>query len=165
VGKSFVLKDGMGRPAGYLTQGLSAIKCRALDMKEVMKAVLLYDDGSFSERAIEPGLTEREWQNETKAVIGVVILRGEEIAADSGQEARRRYEQTRSKKAKDTKNTKNLSGAADPPLEQEEEKTERIEEINAGSAREAILPERRWPPPPCWKEAVYRMGAWSQEHQ
>ena len=45
--------------------------------------------------------------------------------------------------------------------EKAEEKTE--EKAAAGVQNTCSGPQRRWPPPPCWRTAVYCHGIWEEE--
>lgn len=155
MGRSFVLKDKMGTAVGYLTQGLGAIRCRCMGAKEGMRAIILNNEDQLMEYKMNPVCTEQEWKDEDKIIEGAAIVFGEEIVADTGETLRRRIENRLRMNACD----QDFSEGAELYKRHEKKNAEREwTRKEAGS-----FPQRRWPPPPCMKGAVYRIGMWNIE--
>jgi hypothetical protein len=89
----------------------------------------------------------------------VVISRDGVIIAASSSRARLQFERMYST----VQTHKKEKEAARMPVGKPHE-SQRIEEENKSrekkTAEKNRMPERRWPRPPCWQEAVYRNGMW-----
>ena len=169
MGKSYVLRNEQGKPVGYLAQGLHAICCR-IAAAEADEVVVFFQDGSHRRRRVEHACEEMEWREENCAAEGAVALERGRVSAATGEEARRKWsEMEYRKKARKTKEENEHSNTeSDEPENKrqvEQTKREEIEERGAGihAQNACALPQRRWPPPPCWKMAVYSHGAWTEE--
>jgi len=165
MGKSFILKDRTGTPSGYLLQGIRTLRCRISGAEEGMKAVLFYADGKHSERQITTLDGEIEWEEPNAFIDGVVIIKDDAIVADSGVQAKRRFEsmQIKANRGEEQGNAAALSvgkpeeSLLSASMDGNEKKPEKREK-----EWERSLSERRWPRPPCLQTAVYDHGAWKE---
>jgi len=167
MGKSFVLRDQTGRPAGYLLQEMQTMRCRFSGAEEGMEIILLHADGNHSRRGIAAYDNEIKWEEAVGALDGAVIIKGDAIAASSGMQAIRRFEGLQIGPMDRKRQTD--ASAPDAIQSCRQQMPEEITKREENSQRHEIaygnhLPERRWPCPPCWKEAVYDHGMWIQQH-
>ena len=176
MGKSFVLRNEHGDPVGYLMQGMHAVRCRVRAM-ETEEIIVFLQDGSHESRRIEHPGEELEWREEKSTVVGAVTLENGRISAVTGEDARWKWsqmeqmkrareanaeEQTRAISAEQEKaRRKEEAKSCEKAEEKAEEKTE--EKAAAGEKNTCLWPQRRWPPPPCWRTAVYCHGVWEEE--
>lgn len=172
MGKSFVLRNEHGDPVGYLTQGMHAVRCRVSTM-ETEEIIVFLRDGSHESRRIEYPGEELEWREEKSAVVGAVTLENGRMSAVTGEDARWKWSQMeymkRAREANAEERTRPISAEQEKARRKEEakscekaeEKTE--EKAAAGEKNTCLWPQRRWPPPPCWRTAVYCHGVWEEE--
>lgn len=169
MGKSFILKDRAGSAAGYLTEGLGVMRLRVCGAKAGMQAIILYADQTIRRVDAAPDGQEKEWTHDGKEPAGAAIISAEgEIVADSGARARAAYDAYRRKDGGAKMNLRREE-TAQPPDSAAEKKAVPDLRTTGRPAQSAVmppetesLPERRWPPPPCWESAVYQQGRWIQ---
>ena len=159
MGKSFILKDRSGTVVGYFQQGIHTARCRLSGAEEGMEIILFYAGGKQKSRRIEAAGKEMEWEEAGGVIDGVAIVRNGLLAAASSPQVRFRFEQMHS--TAQTNEKKNdpvgtTDGKPHESLESEEENKSKKKK----PAEKNMMPERRWPRPPCWQEAVYRHGMW-----
>ena len=161
MGKSFILKDRLGIAVGYFQQGIHSVRCRFSRAEEGMEIILFYADGKHRVRLIEASGREMEWEEADGVIDEVTIIRDGVVAAASSPQARVRFEQMHFKVQ--TNERENYPDRQ--PIEKLHESLEREEENKSEEkepAEKHMMPERRWPRPPCWQEAIYRQGVWTE---
>ena len=158
MGKSFVLKDEAGRPGGYLMQGLREICCRASGLTRQAQAVLLFEDGTAEAHALGDD-REARWPDGGRLLRGGFVCSDGRLLLATGEEARGAFERLSMQKraAKQEKRIK-----AENAEEPAQERTQETEAPPAPAQETHAWPQRRWPPPPCWPQAVYAQGRWQE---
>lgn len=178
MGGSFVLRDRGGRPAGYVMQGMGVVRCRAGALAQPGQLVLLRA-GETECRPMPADGQEQVWPDRGGALMGAYIASDGALLLDTGEAARQAFERARCRtpdaKTMLTSMTAQAEmGTADQPKETARPSQERAQESKEASvtskeaavtSKEAMpqrrsLPQRRWPPPPCWQEARYIDGQW-----
>ena len=159
MGKSFILKDRSGTAVGYFQQGIHSVRCRLSSEEEGTEIILFYVGGKHNSRLIEETGKEMEWKEADGIVEEVVISRDGVIIAASSPQARLQFERMYST----VQTNKKRDNPSVLPVEETHE-SQQIEEENKSkeTAEKNRMPERRWPRPPCWQEAVYRQGMWTE---
>lgn len=155
VGKSFVLRDNAGAAVGCLTSGMNALHLSFRGGKESDEIALLTEDGTWKKRRIGQQADSGGWLLEMCGASGVLLLRDGKIVADSGAEARERFEKAKRNAVRE----KQAKAAPEPAVVNPERTVLRENDVRSG------LPERRWPPPACLEAAVYRKGKWTIEDE
>ena len=155
---SMVLKDEKNRPQGYVMALRDEIVCR-VQADQPMEAVLLFDDGSKETIQLAGGIEQRV-RYPGKAMTGCCVLCEERIMLASDEKARAMCclmlssQKNRQQKAAAVQNDNALN------------KTEVSEDIKSDDEEvrkeEHTFAQLRWPPPPCWESACYRMGQWQE---
>ena len=168
MGKSVVLKDLEHRPQGYVRADCDSVICRAKLDAPAQLAVLLLN-GEIRQYAID-GPQEQQFSCDGAQLSGCFVHREETlllVSDETMQEEFTRHRLRLHKKA-ETKPALRLGEQKENgQTEKQEEKTkERQEEwkmeLSSIGNREKELPQRRWPPPPCWETACYRDGCWQE---
>ena len=157
MGKSYVLKDAAGRPGGYLMQLQHEICCRASGISGKAQAVLLFTDGTQKAYPLDNGV-EMRWADDAHALCGGYICTENRLLLATDDDARQAFAMAGIRYKPDRP----------PHAKQEREKAAKAEEEErihpeAGREKAYAEPQRRWPPPPCWPQAVYRDGRWQEE--
>ena len=112
------------------------------------------------------GGQEQTWTDGGGTLTGAYIAADGEMLLDTGEAARQAFERARRKAAGMAKARQASVAAGKSTTEQQEAAQP---SGNAAGQRAApqtrSLPQRRWPPPPCWPEARYLDGRWQMpEH-
>lgn len=152
--KGFVLKDGAGRPGGYLVQDMREICCRANGLTQQAKAVLIFSDGTQEEHALEDD-SEARWPLGGRVLCGGFVCAQDRLLLATGEQARGAFARLILRKAE------RANKRAESERMQEEHAPQREEEAEKPQYQH-IWPQRRWPPPPCWPQAVYTQGCWRE---
>ncbi len=153
MGKSFVLRDSAGTAVGCLMQGMDALHLSFRGGRESDEIALLTGDGTWKKRRVGQQTDGGGWLLEMCDAAGALMLRDGEIMADSGTEMRLRF-------VTEKRNTVSVKQTArqtvqETAVKRQERAAPRENDGQAG------LPERRWPPPPCFEAASYCEGKWT----
>lgn len=156
---NFVLRSGNGALAGYLMQDKGELRLRAQGISEGGAVlVLMQKDGREREQRLLATGEEQIWPDPGIGLLGAYALQGEKLLFCTGPEAKAACLSRMASAQRQKKPARKTAQAKDVP------KTAWREEPDA--TREAFgrshLPERRWPPPPCWPQARYEGGRWRQ---
>ena len=169
MGKSFVFRNEQGDPVGYLTQGIQTACCR-IKAEENDEIIVFYRDGSHRCIRIEHIGREMEWSEKDCTIDGAAALMRGRVSAATSEDARRKAAEIeyRKKTCKTKAEKEHLRTDIDEPEDNgTEEQTKRVETAGGKAGADTqdtyACPQQRWPPPPCWKTAVYRHGAWDEE--
>lgn len=165
MGSGFVLRDRGGRTAGYVMQGMGVVRCRASQLAQPAQLVLLRA-GEAEERLMPAGGQEQTWTDGGGALTGAYIAADGEMLLDTGEAARQAFERARRKAAGMAKARQAAGAAGKSTTEQQEAAQPSGDAAGQRAAPQTrCLPQRRWPPPPCWPEARYLDGRWQMpEH-
>ena len=153
VGKSFVLRDNAGAAVGCLTPGMNALHLSFRGGRESDEIALLTEDGRWKKWRIGQQANSGGWLLEMCGATGALLLRDGRIVADSGAEARERFEKAKRSAVRE----KQAKAAPETAIVNPERTAEN--DMRSG------LPERRWPPPACLEASVYRKGKWTIEDE
>lgn len=154
MGNHAIFKDSSGRIGGYVISEGNEIVCRA-NLNEPAQLLMLFSDGTSAIHAIR-GNTEQRFESNGKQMIGCCVLRQEKILLLTDESLRcavyaqlplrssgHGHESGRNHDADQGRNEKRL--------------------IMDSAEKQRSLPQRRWPPPPCWHLACYRDGIWQED--
>ena len=169
MGKSTVLKDGSGRAAGYVMTGEAELLCRA-DLDAPAMLVMIYADGSRQEYPLAACKGEQRCFFAQKAWSGCYVFRDNVLLLVSCAHMRGEFERELLRRNAIHAQTDRPGAQRDAETKPEKKsaaKTEMRPETNEEKQNrertENMLPQRRWPPPPCWDGARYRDGHWQEE--
>ncbi|MBQ4264207.1 MAG: hypothetical protein IJB85_01680 [Clostridia bacterium] len=163
MGKSFVLKDVSGRPMGYLMQAGDAVRYR-ISAAYAADVTLLFEDGAVYEHSVVAHSSEKSWTHGGRSLLGGYICREGEVILATDERIRRcawmmkapgsvqRKEDAQEGEQAEAKEQKTVL----PDALEDDPKDDQAEEALR------ILPDRRWPPPPCLTSVVYLHGQWVQ---
>ena len=159
MGGSFVLKDASGRAVGYVMQGTDAVRCRVGSAQGELNIHLFFDDGSCEARVLEPQ-KEQRFDGTKRRLTGAAVSADTMLLADTGEAARAAFERERMQQqaAQRGQDHPVRRPQSAPPDRTEEARTAPREIRQTQTAYS--LPQRRWPPPPCMPQAIYRNGRW-----
>lgn len=155
MGKSFVLKDEAGRPGGYLMQGMREICCRASALTRQAQAVLLFEGGMAEEHTLCGG-QEARWPGDGRLLLGGFVCADGRLLLATGEEARGTFERMFMQKRAEREEKRVRTESA-------QERTQATEKPLGPAQETRVWPQRRWPPPPCWPQAVYAKGRWQEQ--
>lgn len=157
--KSYMMKDASGKTAGYIQPVQDRVRYRVMkDSGGTADEIwLLFEDGTYLKRALNGSGEECECPLEGKKIRGGCVTCGGVCYAATNREARRWL---------DVKLKQEVRAAC---AHEEEPKPRETAEAPAKESpkREKWyeMPQRRWPPPPCWQYSCYKNGRWQENHQ
>lgn len=178
MGKSFVMKRPDGSLAGYLMQesdGRTCFRAHALP-EEGASLTLVFRNGAQASRAVS-GEREAAWTERSGDVEAAFVAKEGKLLMSTGERGRKAYEaalehdEARRRAAK----RREQDTAAGKPADMQEKASDEAPEKEPERAKPAlceeksvpqtvpnvhVLPERRWPPPPCMPGASYEEGRW-----
>lgn len=165
MGKSFVLKDTAGHPRGYLLQQSGKICCRASLGALQARLVMLFEDGTQMQHEMQSDGTETSWPCDARKLCGGYACAENRLLLFSDEEARRAFERARIRQ-KAVRTAAEEDGYEPKEEQSSKEPAPAPQETAAGEATiEERLPQRRWPPPPCWPTARYVHGSWQENEK
>ena len=182
MSSGFVLRDRAGHPAGYVMQGRGVVSCRACQLAQPAQLVLMRGNEEES-RPMPADGREQTWPDGGEPLTGAYIAADGVLLLDTGEAARLAFERA-SRRAAGASAARarhqEMIGRAEKSAAEQETAQAPKETIPASTgaaqpsteaARQTAspqmrsLPQRRWPPPPCWPEARYADGHWqAPEH-
>lgn len=149
-------------------QGLGGIRCRASALERPAQITLVCE-GSSVDREMLPDGREYIWPDSGQTLTGAYVAAEGMLLMTTGEDARRAFLlRAEAGRRAELRARADASRAAaereeDRPGEMAHEETPagpEKEHTEAQRACEAALPQRRWPPPPCWPQARYAQGRW-----
>mgnify|MGYP004533057533 FL=1 len=146
MNESYVLKTKSGAACGYIMARDEKLRIRLNADGTDMQLTVLYEDEEQTFSCNADGL-EIEKPGRRKKLLGAYGTAGEQLAADTGEAARKAFE-IRKTEAKREQKIHRLH-TAQPVQENPEQETQKTKTA-----------ERRWPPPPCMPGAKYAKGSW-----
>ena len=159
MGNSFLLKDAAGRVCGYLIARSGEICCRI--QEPASQSILqLCAEGKKTAFRLEESAAEQQFSFPGGRIAGAQVYAGGKlILATDWEMAPARPDE--GVKAAQTESTPRAEGGAQiaPALSPADAEAPPV----CGKSWECSLPQRRWPPPPCWPGAKYAHGAWREE--
>ena len=188
MAKGFILKGVRGESAGFLQQAGRTLRCKARTDGSQARLLIRYTDGSGEEQTMTLDGREHEWPCAAdRAIACAYVAQDGRLLLVTDDGARRAFEmdrvraQRRSETAPASRQSPDAQErtdrvkpsqrkrAAEPSLEDNGPKREPGGERERPHAQEPAgdspheLPQRRWPPPPCWPAARYVSGRWTQD--
>ena len=176
-----------GESAGFLQQAGRTLRCKAHANGSQARLVIRYADGSVEEQTMALDGREHEWPCAAdRAITCAYVTQDGKLLLVTDEGARRAFEMDRVKAQRrsraESASRQSLDArertsearpeqrkrAANPPEEDAEPQrnpdsgqTRQNAQASSGEMPHA-LPQRRWPPPPCWPGARYVSGRWTQ---
>lgn len=158
VGKSVILKDRDHRLMGYVRTVDGGVVCRA-QLDASAELAILFSDGTQNTFALD-GMREQQFSCEGKQLRGCYVFRGDVLLFASDETMHREFDRhVRFVQKKEEA----CAGQMDDLQKQEECPEDRQEEKLEREKKDSSLPQRRWPPPPCWETACYGDGCWQEQ--
>jgi len=155
VGKSAVLKDLFNHVAGYVVLSGESVLCRA-QLNAPATLNIVFSDGTHGEYDLDAHGKEQRFSCEEKNMRGCYVFQKEELCLISDEAMRRAFEeQIRRSCAVDLRKRM--------PEREMEDLLLPEAQAQGNLESERTLPQRRWPPPPCWDGICYRNGCWQEE--
>ncbi len=166
MGTSMVLKDSGGRLGGYLYLENGQLGCRMNGEIRGERLTALFGDGREASFDLENSGAEQRFPCGETTLKGGWVSQGDRLLLASGAEAAQAWERKRILQRPKRPQTPREARKAEPgepiPAAQPSEVMEQ-EKASAPSTREP-MPQRRWPPPPCWPQAQYACGRWQEDY-
>ena len=154
MGNSLLLRDEAGRMTGYVQLCAGTLRCRVTaGAAERMELLVGYVDGGAQtcDFAVDGG--EQTWPAASGALRGACVLSGGRVLCATDDAAR-----AAGRKALLDRQPRKPRDTQEPPKAHNEQ--EKGARAVRKPSEEVLLPQRRWPPPPCLAGARYDGGAW-----
>lgn len=162
MGKRFVLKDASGRPAGYVIADGADICCRVSgDGQGDARLIALFEDGERRAYALAPGGAEQRFPCGDGALCGGYVEAADRLLLATDARAREAFARSpmRRRAQPAAQARSDLTDAREQAMPPRPDETQQPD----ATARTDVMPQRRWPPPPCWPQARYAHGRWQDE--
>ena len=165
-----VLKDEKKRLCGYLRVHNDTVVCRA-KIDGPSQIVLFFEDGTQQSLEIT-GAAEQQLPCLDKRIAGCCVICGGAVLA-SDDAAREACVMSMARSMKTTERHE-IHGAheqmtthnSETSLQTVPEQAEKNDRCESNEGQDGHLQgQRRWPPPPCWERACYRMGRWQERDE
>lgn len=138
-------------------QGMREIRCRAGGFTGGAKAMLLFEDGMREEHALDGGEEVCWTAGEHRLTGGYIHADGRMLSATG--------DAMRSMFAADRQAARADEHKRVPGMEKKKEERQEEGGRERRQQEQRQWPQRRWPPPPCWPQAQYIRGRWTEAEQ
>ena len=156
MSKYAVLKDLSGRIAGYVRADETAVFCR-IQLGFPAKLAAVFSDGTQADYALSESAGEQCISCDGKNMLGCYVFKEDELLLVSDETMRGVFVR-RALSCRNSEAENRIQGRVSE--NKEHETVESAAEAKENHENE--FPQRRWPKPPCWDEAIYRQGRWQE---
>ena len=157
MGKSMLLKDEKNRPGGYVIASGTQITWRAQTDAPAQMINYFADGTQYLCNLI--GGKEQSIDNNAE-MTGCCVVCREQVILSSDEKTRSAFLRQSTQKAHGEEQKSEKKEREEKPVSPHlcsQENTQK-----KAAEKTTALPQRRWPPPPCWEDACYLNGCWQE---